>query len=102
MKYLFCPGVNTDQPFCPRIAHIVFVQYSYFPSRYVDIGDSIALQYGGSEAHKKVTAGKSESIMPIGKVRNCWRIETSGSATILHCTQLDTNKNVYITASVLF
>jgi hypothetical protein len=37
---------------------------------YVDIGDSIALQYGGSEAHKKVTAGKSESnIMPIGKVR---------------------------------
>ena len=37
---------------------------------YVDIGDSIALQYGGSEAHKKVTAGHAESnIMPIGKVR---------------------------------
>jgi hypothetical protein len=36
---------------------------------YVDIGDSIALQYGGSEAHKKVTAGVSESIAgPIGKV----------------------------------
>lgn len=36
---------------------------------YVDIGDSIALQYGGSEAHKKVTANKSESIItgPIGK-----------------------------------
>ena len=38
---------------------------------YVDIGDSIALQYGGSEAHKKVTAGASESNFtgPIGKVR---------------------------------
>jgi hypothetical protein len=37
---------------------------------YVDIGDSIALQYGGSEAHKKVTAGVSETIAgPIGKVR---------------------------------
>lgn len=37
---------------------------------YVDIGDSIALQYGGSEAHKKVTAGVSESNItgPIGKV----------------------------------
>jgi hypothetical protein len=36
---------------------------------YVDIGDSIALQYGGSEAHKKVTAGVSESNItgPIGK-----------------------------------
>jgi hypothetical protein len=40
---------------------------------YVDIGDSIALQYGGSEAHKKVTASRSESnnitTGPIGKVR---------------------------------
>jgi hypothetical protein len=36
---------------------------------YVGIGDSIALQYGGSEAHKKVTAGVSDSIAgPIGKV----------------------------------
>jgi hypothetical protein len=36
---------------------------------YVDIGDSIALQYGGSEAHKKVTASVSETISgPIGKV----------------------------------
>lgn len=36
---------------------------------YVDVGDSIALQYGGSEAHKKVTAGVSDSIAgPIGKV----------------------------------
>jgi hypothetical protein len=35
---------------------------------YVDIGDSIALQYGGSEAHKKVTADRSESTMAIGKV----------------------------------
>ncbi|KAL3913772.1 MAG: hypothetical protein SGILL_006361, partial [Bacillariaceae sp.] len=35
---------------------------------YVDIGDHIALQYGGSEAHKKVTAERSESIVgPIGK-----------------------------------
>lgn len=34
---------------------------------YVDIGDSIALQYGGSEAHKKVTADRSESTMAIGK-----------------------------------
>jgi hypothetical protein len=37
---------------------------------YVDIGDHIALQYGGSEAHKKVSAEQSESIVgPIGKVR---------------------------------
>lgn len=37
---------------------------------YVDIGDHIALQYGGSEAHKKVTTERSESIVgPIGKVR---------------------------------
>lgn len=36
---------------------------------YVDIGDHIALQYGGSEAHKKVTTERSESIAgPIGKV----------------------------------
>jgi hypothetical protein len=37
---------------------------------YVDIGDSIALQYGGSEAHKKVSAERSESNIagPIGKV----------------------------------
>lgn len=38
---------------------------------YVDIGDHIALQYGGSEAHKKVTSERSESIVgPIGKVTN--------------------------------
>ena len=38
---------------------------------YVDIGDSIALQYGGSEAHKKVNTGRAESnIIPIGKVRS--------------------------------
>jgi hypothetical protein len=37
---------------------------------YVDIGDHIALQYGGSEAHKKVSTGGSESniVGPIGKV----------------------------------
>ena len=35
---------------------------------YVDIGDHIALQYGGSEAHKKVSSERSESIVgPIGK-----------------------------------
>lgn len=35
---------------------------------YVDIGDSIALQYGGSEAHKKVSADKSDSAFSqIGK-----------------------------------
>jgi hypothetical protein len=38
---------------------------------YVDVGDSLALQYGGSEAHKKVTASKTESAInipgPIGK-----------------------------------
>ncbi|GKY92743.1 hypothetical protein MPSEU_000244300 [Mayamaea pseudoterrestris] len=38
---------------------------------YIVVGDSIALQYGGSEAHKKVTAGKGETAMnisgPIGK-----------------------------------
>ena len=36
---------------------------------YVDIGDHIALQYGGSEAHKKVSTERSESIVgPTGKV----------------------------------
>lgn len=38
---------------------------------YVEIGDNIALQYGGSEAHKKVTADRSEVSNitgPIGKV----------------------------------
>ena len=37
---------------------------------YVDIGDSIALQYGGSEAHKKVSTENSQSTIagPIGKV----------------------------------
>jgi len=34
---------------------------------YVDIGDSVALQYGGSEAHKKVNAHADSHIMPIGK-----------------------------------
>ena len=35
---------------------------------YVDIGDHIALQYGGSEAHKKVQAGgAAEPIIPLGK-----------------------------------
>ena len=38
---------------------------------YVDIGDHIALQYGGSEAHKKVNAERSESIA-IGKVSNLY------------------------------
>ena len=38
---------------------------------YVEIGDNIALQYGGSEAHKKVSAQKSDNISgPIGKVRH--------------------------------
>jgi phosphatidylinositol 3,5-bisphosphate 5-phosphatase len=38
---------------------------------YVEIGDHIALQYGGSEAHKKVSAEHSDSSFhgPIGKVR---------------------------------
>jgi phosphatidylinositol 3,5-bisphosphate 5-phosphatase len=37
---------------------------------YVDVGDSIALQYGGSEAHKKMSAEHSESniVGPMGKV----------------------------------
>lgn len=37
---------------------------------YVEIGDHIALQYGGSEAHKKVNVERSESSFhgPIGKV----------------------------------
>lgn len=36
---------------------------------YVDNGDSIALQYGGSEAHKKVTTGPESNFTgPIGKV----------------------------------
>ena len=38
---------------------------------YVEIGDHIALQYGGSEAHKKVNVERSESSFhgPMGKVR---------------------------------
>lgn len=38
---------------------------------YVEIGDNIALQYGGSEAHKKVTADRPELSItgPMGKVR---------------------------------
>lgn len=36
---------------------------------YVDIGDSIALQYGGSEAHKKVSTERESTIAgPMGKV----------------------------------
>ena len=37
---------------------------------YVECGDHIALQYGGSEAHKKVSTERSESniVGPIGKV----------------------------------
>lgn len=63
---------------------------------YVDIGDSIALQYGGSEAHKKVTAGHAESnIMPIGKVRatadmyyyivHCLRFSIATAHSIKNC-----------------
>ena len=37
---------------------------------YVEIGDHIALQYGGSEAHKKVETG-IDLPAPLGKVRNC-------------------------------
>lgn len=38
-------------------------------SRYVEIGDQIALQYGGSEAHKKVASGATSTIPgPMGKV----------------------------------
>lgn len=38
---------------------------------YVEVGDQIALQYGGSEAHKKVDVETSESSFhgPMGKVR---------------------------------
>ena len=36
---------------------------------YVEIGDSIAMQYGGSEAHKKVTTKRSDINGPMGKVR---------------------------------
>jgi len=35
---------------------------------YDDIGDSIALQYGGSEAHKKHSEN-TDAANPIGKVR---------------------------------
>jgi hypothetical protein len=44
---------------------------------YVEIGDHIALQYGGSEAHKKVSAEHASDSSfhgPMGKVR---RIHTS-------------------------
>ena len=66
-----------------RILHRSHVgAFCLFSYRYVDIGDSIALQYGGSEAHKKVTAGKTESnIMPIGKVRKLGR----SVFRLLHC-----------------
>jgi hypothetical protein len=38
--------------------------------RYVEIGDQIALQYGGSEAHKKVASGATSNIPgPMGKVK---------------------------------
>ena len=42
---------------------------------YVEIGDQIALQYGGSEAHKKVASATSAaSNVPgqLGKVRPCF------------------------------
>ena len=39
---------------------------------YVDIGDHIALQYGGSEAHKKVSAQSESIVGPIGKVCSSW------------------------------
>jgi hypothetical protein len=56
---------------------------------YVDIGDHIALQYGGSEAHKKVSSERSESIAgPIGKVRACKKNEY-----ILRRTRFDTYPN---------
>lgn len=52
-------------PVVPSFAH----SNSYVFVQYVDIGDSIALQYGGSEAHKKVqTAGNESTIAgPMGK-----------------------------------
>lgn len=51
---------------------------------YVDIGDHIALQYGGSEAHKKVSAERSDSSIhgPIGKV---------GPVLPVHCVALCTH-----------
>lgn len=44
--------------------------------RYVEIGDQIALQYGGSEAHKKVaSAGTTSNIPgPMGKVRSVMKM----------------------------
>lgn len=54
---------------------------------YVDIGDHIALQYGGSEAHKKVSAERSESIVgPIGKVGFAWRLLITDLVTMLRIT----------------
>jgi len=51
---------------------------------YVDIGDSIALQYGGSEAHKKVNTENSPSTIvgPMGKV-NYQYFDTSEHLLIL-------------------
>jgi hypothetical protein len=66
---------------------------------YVDIGDHIALQYGGSEAHKKVTTERSESIVgPIGKVRFALEDCHCTVAIIQHCKAhehrlLDSTKN---------
>lgn len=47
---------------------------------YVEIGDHIALQYGGSEAHKKVNverASESSFHGPIGKVRGASAVQRS-------------------------
>jgi hypothetical protein len=55
----------------PNLCLISHVVCRVLIDMYVDIGDSIALQYGGSEAHKKVSTENSQSTIagPIGKVR---------------------------------
>jgi hypothetical protein len=54
----------------PDMCRISHVLCRVLIDMYVDIGDSIALQYGGSEAHKKVSTENSQSTIagPIGKV----------------------------------
>ena len=67
-QQLIVMGIRSQRKLGPfsSISSIVRV----LTDSYVDIGDCIALQYGGSEAHKKVTAGVPESTAtgPIGKV----------------------------------
>ena len=80
-QQLVVMGIRSKAKLDPCTSNIVRVLIDM----YVDIGDSIALQYGGSEAHKKVTAARSESNItgPIGKVRSFFRCLQAFSPSLL-------------------